>query len=173
MDENEQHKEVYAHFGLAVFMAQVLEHAIVNALVCCDLIPSRRCQALSQKEWSIEVDRFMDGQFENTMGRLIKALRSAMVLPQDLADHLAESLRRRNFLIHSYFRECDVLWLTEKGRLRMIDELRAAQDIFTATDRLLDDAIQPLMLRYGFTEEAIQRCLEERKAAVQRRSPGL
>jgi hypothetical protein len=126
MDEDEQHKEVYAHFGLAIFMAQVLEHAIVNALVCCDLIPNRRGHALSQQEWSVEVDRFMDGQFENTMGRLIKALKDAMVLPQDLVDHLDESLRRRNFLIHSYFRERDVVWLTEEGRLLMINELRAA-----------------------------------------------
>jgi hypothetical protein len=42
MDKDEHHKEVYAHFGLAVFTAQVLEHGIVNALVLCDLISNNR-----------------------------------------------------------------------------------------------------------------------------------
>ena len=50
MDEDEQHKEIYAHFGLAIFTAQVLEHGIVNALVCCDLIPNRRRQFDSQED---------------------------------------------------------------------------------------------------------------------------
>ena len=30
----------------------------------------------------------MDGQFENTMGRLIKVLKRTMNLPPDLIDHL-------------------------------------------------------------------------------------
>ena len=46
--ESEHIKEVYARFGLALYYAQVLEHAIVNALVVVDLIPARRHLARSK-----------------------------------------------------------------------------------------------------------------------------
>jgi len=39
MEDGEHIKEVYAHFGLAIYLAQVLEHGIVNALVCADFVP--------------------------------------------------------------------------------------------------------------------------------------
>ncbi len=50
-DQGEHVKEVYARFGLAVYCIQVLEHALVNALVILDLIPSRRHLARSGDEW--------------------------------------------------------------------------------------------------------------------------
>jgi hypothetical protein len=73
-DEDEHIKEVYARFGLALYCAQVLEHWLVNALVMMDLIPNRRHQARAEEEWANEVDPFMDRQFEEPMGRLIKKL---------------------------------------------------------------------------------------------------
>ena len=54
--EDEHVKEVYARFGLAVYYAQVLEHALVNAVVVLDLIPSRRHIARSKEAWGVEVD---------------------------------------------------------------------------------------------------------------------
>jgi hypothetical protein len=36
-DEGEHIKEVFAHFGLALYLAQCLEHGIVNALSQLDL----------------------------------------------------------------------------------------------------------------------------------------
>jgi len=63
-DKNEEVKEVYARFGLAVYCAQVLEHGLVNALVILDLIPSRHHLARSRDEWSAEVDAFMARNFE-------------------------------------------------------------------------------------------------------------
>jgi hypothetical protein len=45
IDPTDEHvKTVYAHFGLAVYLAQVLEHGLVNALVFVDLLPSGTCQ---------------------------------------------------------------------------------------------------------------------------------
>jgi hypothetical protein len=33
MDQGDQIRDTYAHFGLAMYMAQVLEHGLVNAMV--------------------------------------------------------------------------------------------------------------------------------------------
>lgn len=56
MDDGEHIKEVYAYFGLAIYLAQVLEHGIVNALVCADLVPRRAGQVTSNEQWASEFD---------------------------------------------------------------------------------------------------------------------
>jgi hypothetical protein len=83
-DEDEQIKEVYARFGLAVYYAQVLEHGIATALLVLGLIPTRRHLAPSVEDWAKEVDAFMDRHFEDTMGRLISSLRSVTSLGDNL-----------------------------------------------------------------------------------------
>src|SRR5258707_9358823 len=103
-DEGEQIKEVYARFGLAVYFAQVLEHGIVNALLIVSLIPSRRHLVPSIEEWAAEVDAFTGRHFEDTMGRLIKSLRSVTTLGVGLEVLLRDALGKRNWLVHDYFR---------------------------------------------------------------------
>lgn len=164
MDENEHHKEVFAYFGLAMFTAQVLEHAIVNALVISDLIPNRRDKAASQESWNLEVDQFMDGHFENTMARLIKAFRKVAAVSKKLEQNLSQSLQLRNFLVHRYFRERDAVWLTEKGRDSMIAELQEASELFKKTDDLIEEIATPLRYRYGIADEALNRIYDERRA---------
>lgn len=161
MDEDEHHKEVFAYFGLAMFTAQVLEHAIVNALVISDLIPNRRDKAVSRESWGLEVDQFMDNHFENTMARLIKAFRKVATVSDELEQSLGQSLQMRNFLAHRYFRERATVWLTEKGRDSMIAELQEVRDLFQKTDDLIGEMVKPLYRRYGFTEETLNRVHEE------------
>ena len=111
----------------------------------------------------MEVDRYMEGQFENTLGRLVSAPKKAKPLPQDLLESLSESIRKRNFLVHSYFRERNDQWLTEDGRQQMIEELQSARDQFQVSDRMIENLFKPIMDRYGFTKETITNYLEERK----------
>ena len=64
MNEDAQVREVYAHFGLPVYMAQVLEHALVNAMVVARL-PQRA------RVTGSEIDDFMSEQFDAMLGKLI------------------------------------------------------------------------------------------------------
>ena len=73
-------REVYARFGLAMYFAQVLEHAIVNAITILDLIPNKRYLALDRTDWESQVDSFMDRQFEATMGRMLRTLKSVTTI---------------------------------------------------------------------------------------------
>lgn len=164
MGEDDNHKDVYAHFGLAIFRAQLLEHGIVNALVVCDLIPNRRHQAKSREEWSAQVDQFMDGHFEKTAGTLMKALRKAITVSDELEQSLSRSLKLRNFLVHHFFRERVASWYTEQGRGDMIAALESAGDQFGESDQLIGAAVQPLKDRYGLTQEQEDQLLVELRA---------
>lgn len=106
----------------------------------------------------------MDGHFENTMARLIKAFRKVAAVSKKLEQNLSQSLQLRNFLVHRYFRERDAVWLTEKGRDSMIAELQEASELFKKTDDLIEEIATPLRYRYGIADEALNRIYDERRA---------
>lgn len=149
MSIDEQAREIYANFGLAVYYGQVLEHGIVNAMVILRL-PDRN------RFTKGDIDAFMDQQFENTLGKLIKNLREELPLPIDLENLLKQSLKMRNWLCHDYFRERSVEFMTEHGRKNMLAELFEAKELLVRTDKLLTSVVQPIADRCGITEVTIQ-----------------
>jgi hypothetical protein len=148
MNQDEQVREVYAHFGLAVYMAQVLEHALVNAMVVGRLAQRARVTAS-------EIDDFMSEQFDATLGRLIQELGHYVVVPEALSGALKRALRTRNWLAHRYFRERAVEFMSEAGRSAMITELQDARNSFEAADQLLETVVRPIMARYGITDQTV------------------
>jgi hypothetical protein len=161
MDAEEQTKEVYAHFGLAAFLAQVLEHAIVNAMVYLDLIPSKARKVPDAAAWTKAFDEFMEGHFEKTLGNLVRTLRALTEIPENLEALLRESLRRRNWLMHGYFRERAEQFVTDVGRDGMISELQEIQSLFDRTEKELETVIAPIRRRYGFSDERLAAFYKE------------
>ena len=161
MKEDEQVKEVYAHFGLAIYLAQVLEHGIVNCLVLSELIPSRRANINSQDEWIQELDSFCNLNFERTLGQLIKFLTVEASIPVDLEKLLRNALLERNRLAHRFFREKVKEFLIQTGREKMIEELITAQELFVKADKSLDVFIRPLREKYGITDEYVNTIIDE------------
>ncbi len=154
MTTDEQVREVYAHFGLAVYLGQVLEHALVIAMVMLKL-PHR--DRLTKQD----IDAFMDQQFAKTLGKLIKNLRTQTTLPSDLEGLLAQALKTRNWLCHDYFRERAVEFMTDAGREKMLAELGEARDLLDRAEKQLSAVVQPLAERSGFTEAKFQQYYEE------------
>lgn len=165
-DEGEHNKTVYAHFGLAIYLAQCFEHGIVNALAILDLIPTRRSLVHSLEEWAVSVDEFMDRHFEHTLGQMIRDLKRAASVPAELEAKLAEALKRRNWLAHDYFRERAENFMTIEGKNEMIAELESAQNLFRDADQQLEAAIKPIRVRYGLTDERLKQCSDEMLAKV-------
>ncbi len=161
MDAEEQTKEVYAQFGLAVYLVQVLEHAIVEAMVYLDLIPSKARKVPDAAAWAKTFDEFMEGHFKQTLGRLIQTLAALTTISPDLNELLTESLRRRNWLMHSYFRERAEKFMTELGRDSMLSELQEIQGLFDRTEKALDRAMAPIRQRYGFTDDRLSAYYDE------------
>lgn len=148
MNRDDLVRDTYAHFGLAIYKAQVLEHGIVNAMVVARM-PERN------KITRSDIDSFMDWQFENTLGRLIRELKKHVSVSADLEARLREALERRNWLAHDYFRERALEFVTDGGCHRMIEELGEAQRLFHAVDEQLTALVRPIRERFGISDEAI------------------
>jgi len=164
----EQVREVYARFGLALYFAQVLERGIVNALIFLDLIPNRSKRLRSTKEWETEYDAFASRHFQKTLGGLIRALGEVKAVPDELEKLLASALHERNRLAHYYFWERADEFMTTPGCNRMITELAAARDLFDHADKRLMQITAAIRTRHGFTEERIEMMVLERLTTVSR-----
>lgn len=161
MDSKSEHiREVYAHFGLAIYAAQCLEHGLVNALIYLDLLPSQTTIPKSEV-WTEMVDSFTAKHFEHTLGKMITDLKEVTVVSLNLNDHLSKALRKRNWLAHDYFRERAEDFLSTAGREKMINELLVAIELFKEADNELSLTLEPVLKKYGITEETLKRAYEE------------
>lgn len=147
--DDEQTRDVYAHYGVAMYYAQTLEHGIVNALVILRLLEKDRYTRQN-------IDDFMEGRFEKTLGALLKHLKSEIALPTDLESTLTEALNRRNYLAHHYFRENARSFVTQNGRAQMLQELQIDQQLFERADEQLGKALTPIRVKHGVTDSVYE-----------------
>lgn len=158
-------REVYAHAGLALYLAQCLEHEIVNSLGVAAIV-----QMLGKKwpvtsteiaEYGTQVDHIWDEQFERTLGQLLGSLsKSSVEIPASLDSDLRESLETRNRLVHRYFRERAEAWFQCDGRRAMTEELKMMQEQFRKTDHALHEVTSRIRNACGMTEATIGRVAE-------------
>ncbi len=157
-DPADEHvKTVYAHYGLAFYLAQSLEHGLANAFVYVDLFARKARTVRTSEEWTAEFDSLMGRNFEQTLGRLIRDLREATAVPPELQAKLSQALTRRNWLSHHFFRERAEEFVSARGRDSMIRELEEAQVLFQAAEDLLDQTIKPMREKHGFTDERLEK----------------
>lgn len=158
---SEEVKEIYAHFGLAIYQAQCLEFGLVNALVFLDHIPNKRKLASSAAQWAESVDSFMERKFEFTLGRMIRELESITLVSTDLQDLLSSALKQRNWLAHGYFKDRAEDFLTQRGRAKMLEELQESQELLARADAALEGVIKPVRERIGLTDEVLAATYEK------------
>ena len=167
-DDREEHvKTVCAHFGLAMYLAQVLEHGLVNALLFLELLPKRAGTPVPRKVWEAEFDAFLDRNFEMTLGRMIRNLKAVVSVPSDLEACLSDALRERNFLAHSYFRERADEFMSRPGRGIMTKELEAAQALFVRADQRLSEVTKGGREKYGITDEKAEELFAKQLIRIQ------
>jgi hypothetical protein len=119
IDVTEEYKEVYATFGLAVYLAQCFERQLAITLsTVCSFNP----QAVLQSQY----DDLLSRNFKKTMGQLLHKIKEGITVPDELTTEIEEALKRRNFLMHTYFWERAVQLSTSAGRKAMIHELQDA-----------------------------------------------
>ena len=150
MNRDDLVRDTYAHFGLAIYMAQILEQAIVTTMVVARM-PDRGHVTRQ------EIDAFMDRQFKQTLGRLLLELKKYVVVEDELARILSEALSKRNWLVHDYFKERAEEFVTDAGCHRMISELKENQQLFEHAEHALDMLVRPIRERFGVTDERIAR----------------
>ncbi|MBS0236483.1 MAG: hypothetical protein JSS50_04000 [Proteobacteria bacterium] len=161
--ESEDAKEIYAHFGRAMYFTNCLEHSIVNALCLLSLLPNREVYS-SRKEWENLIDHHYEESFKKCFGALKNQLKSHPdPFPSLLAiiPDLEKCVEERNFLAHRFYREYAQHWFSTKGRKEMVKKLEAASELFNTTDEKLEDALKPITEKYGITEEILQKYYSE------------
>ncbi|MGH1349143.1 MAG: hypothetical protein ACRBN8_46865 [Nannocystales bacterium] len=148
-DEDGEVRDVYAHFGLALYMAQVLEHGLVNTMLFL------RARGASRME-EAEIDAFYNRHFRRTLGQLVRGLSEYAEVPEGLVGVLRDALQKRNWLAHSYFRERSKDFMTGDGRTSMIQELQSARDQIHDADQRLESFLGPIRRRLGLTDEMLE-----------------
>jgi len=130
-----------------MYFVQVLEHGIVNALVWLDLYKR------TGGRWTPEeYDRYYDSRFGETLKELSSRLAKHGSIPTNLQDRLIEANKRRRVLAHHFFREsADAVALDQVDYL--LKQLEEDRCFFQETDMLLQDFIEPVLQRVGFTKE--------------------
>jgi hypothetical protein len=164
-DLSEHIKNVYAEFGLALYLAQVLEHGIVNALMVVDLLAKNAGHPMQRQKWIEEFDSFMDRHFAITLGKMINRLKELIEMPDDLESLLSDALSKRNYLAHHYFRERAEEFISYHGREQMVAELEDVQRLFRQADERLESILKPLRERYGISDEQLKRAFEGLRSA--------
>lgn len=152
--EGSEAKEVFAFFGLAMYHAQVLEQELIIFAVMLHLSGRTRITRA-------DVERLFETFEARTFGQLLREARSLTVIPSDLETKLAEALRARNDLSHSFFARRSEDFMSDGGRVEMISDLRAATALFEEVDAAVTAIREPLSRKLGISAEVAQRELDK------------
>jgi uncharacterized protein YutE (UPF0331/DUF86 family) len=95
---------------------------------------------------------------------MLKTLDGLSILPPELMSKLRAAKSTRDKLAHSFFRDHDLQFITQSGRVAMIDICEAAIAEFKAADDELDTFCAPFRLRFGMTDEWVDQKLRELEA---------
>jgi hypothetical protein len=162
-DEGEHHKEVYAHFGLAYYMANVFETGLALAVLQLDFLTEvmeslkrQGRKGFDSVKYEADFDTFMNRQHAQTLGNLIKRVQGLADMDASLKDLIAEAKERRDFVAHHFFRERSEGFASRRGRDKMIVELQSARDLFSAADRAVTKFMEPRLNRLGMSNEIIE-----------------
>jgi hypothetical protein len=150
--------EVYAHYGLAMGMAQMVEHELVTVLVLLGQKPYEREAFLREIE---------DGN-RKTLGQLKDQLMKTGA-PVLGITHLQRVVKTRNLLAHDFFREAErsVRMNTDEGRAELIAELdQATRDFFLTSQHLRSIQVRLAIMRGLSKHSVIQRIAELRSGAA-------
>ncbi|MEN7429287.1 hypothetical protein VA599_00930 [Chromobacterium sp. TRC.1.1.SA] len=168
MDKSDHIRDVYAHFGLAMHLAQCLEQSIFIHLMFFDFFPRNIKFFKSQDHWAQEFDKYESQELGKSMGRLIQKMKDAGQPTNAIKDLLPTALKQRNRLAHTYFSEHAIKFMSEEGRDEMISELESIQSQLSSAMKMIDSITLPLAHHYGLTEEMLQKMMSEMLQAHER-----
>ena len=154
--ESDQIRDVYAHFGLAVYLAQCVEQSIFQHLLFLDHFPRAIAEFTSKEAWVSAFDEFEARELGQTMGKLIRRMKEAGQPTDYIHGLLTQVLKQRNWLAHGYFADRAVEFTRESGREKMITELEKLQGLFREAADKIEALTMPVARKYGLTQEALE-----------------
>lgn len=160
LSENERVKEVYAHFGLALYSSNVLEHSIVNALIVLILFP-KRANIKSLNEWEKKHDAYYKKCFQKTFGGLTTNLIQKGSFTKDVVVKLKKAREVRNVLAHRFFRERDQDFMNLEGKISMLAYCKNATLLFCDLNDQIDDQMKSERQKFGLSDKSFERAYKD------------
>lgn len=142
-------REIYGFFGLTFYMANVLEHGVMNLAVA---LLSKDVSGITAGD----VDRLYESFDKKTFGQVIKVAQARFDFSESFAAELELALDHRNYLAHRFFIVHDIDILTESGWHKMIDELIEILKHLKKIDREMDKIWMSAWEHLGITKEWIE-----------------
>lgn len=153
-DDAYQRREVFAHYGAAMFFAQVLEQGLVNALTFAQT-------ATTPGSTQSTFDLNFDGNLRVTTGRLLHRIKPFLGDDTDLVDALTSALELRNRFAHTYWVEHDRNFFSFSCREVMMAEAIQAQTTFQQVDSRLNPVLARYLQSVGLTREQLDSYIAE------------
>jgi hypothetical protein len=149
-DEGGQVKHIYACAGLALYSAQCFEVEAHLVLILAKKASGDLVELSAHQE-------FEDRLSKMTQGQLVKALRNVVEFNDCSKELLDRALRDRNALAHSFFERHSIDFLSNTGRVTMLNELLECVRLFRTAESLLMTITNGLIKLFGTTREEIER----------------
>ncbi|MEX2361349.1 MAG: hypothetical protein WD803_09770 [Gammaproteobacteria bacterium] len=115
--------ELYAEFGMAAEMAQLLEveaGSVGLAFLAISVKSGEKVPA-AQREFYQQI---VDHTNRQNLGKLLRMVQSIGTFSPSMTETIEQALERRNYLTHRFFRTHNFAIHNETGRAAMIRELR-------------------------------------------------
>lgn len=167
MDNSEHCKEVYAQYGLAMYLAQCVEQSLFQLIMMFDFFKDNVPKKLPIEKWRIEFESFEEIMSKKTLGQVIVHIKSLDDFDVEIEPLLKNTLKKRNRLAHRFFVDHGVNFVNREGRDKMIKELLECQDCFNESEETLVPIVSRLMNRYGFTDEMLKDAERELFGEIQ------
>ena len=142
-------KNLYAHFGITAYRGQCLEMEAGTLLFAFIQTNSRITAEEAQKAIETSIER-------ETSGHLLKEIKKIVHFEESGLATVDDALKKRNYLVHHFFRTHALDMLSEAGRSKMINELEDIRQSFDDADALLHVITITLLKTTGITEEDLR-----------------
>lgn len=150
----DDNKEVFAHYGAAMFQCQSLERRLALMLA---MIESPGPDHSTREEFS----DLLDGLFGKTFGRLVARFRKTGLIPDAYETRLSEALTLRNHLAHNYVWENAERFLEAGERDKMILELNQYAESMRQLEQEMAGFSKQWRERHGVTDDAVAQAEQE------------
>lgn len=156
--------DVYLNFGITAKKAQVLEVEASNAIMAYVVLFVLTDQTTNEekrnlKRISEEVDR-------KTLGNLLRKIKGIVSFDEKAKDHIDQALKKRNYLIHEFYKHHNFAINSEEGRSEMLEELKGiGQKLDIAHNQLsvITELLTQLDKRTVMSPEEIEKLVEDGK----------
>ncbi len=148
---SEDIKEVYAQFGLAYYLGEVIHRGV------CHLYLGLHCH--DQGMTRLRIEELMREAYAETLGGILNKVRHA--LSADLETRLGWALEKRNYLAHHFWFDEVHQLSTAEGAHELAEQLAEIIAKFDSINEELDRIVRADLQRRGITDETLAKMFED------------